>query len=80
MLIQPNHCVDASGYTLGDNPLEQVFLGCGMYYFTGFTSEEGGGWYSDARGNCTYKRNPFYYLETPVLGEVDFVWEDGGVL
>jgi hypothetical protein len=68
----------ASGYTLGGNPLEQVFLGCGMYYFTGFISEEGGGWYSDARGNCTYERNPFYYLETPVLGEVDFVWEDGG--
>jgi hypothetical protein len=69
---------DAAGETLGDNSFEQVVLGSGMYYLEGFISEDGGGWVRGALGNFTYKRNPFYYLETPVLGEVDFVWEDGG--
>jgi len=61
---------DASGYTLGANPWEDVTVGCGMYYATGFTPGVG--------GNFTAKRNPYYYLETPILGEVDFVWEEGG--
>jgi len=69
---------DTSGDTLGDNPLEDVTIGCGMYYFTGFIAEDGGGWTTGARGNFTVRRNPYYYLETPVLGEVDFVWEAGG--
>jgi hypothetical protein len=69
---------DAAGETLGDNSFEQVVLGSGMYYLEGFISEDGGGWVRGALGNFTYKRNPFYYLETPVLGEVDFVWEDEG--
>ena len=61
---------DASGYTLGDNNWEDVTIGCGMYYATGFTPSVG--------GFFTAKRNPFFYFETPVLGEVDFVWESGG--
>ena len=61
---------DAGGYTLGDNPWEDVIVGCGMYYATGFNPGVG--------GNFTARRNPYYYLETPRLGEVDFVWESGG--
>ncbi|MCW4052412.1 MAG: ABC transporter substrate-binding protein, partial [Candidatus Bathyarchaeota archaeon] len=61
---------DVSGYTLGDNPLEDVTIGCGMYYATGYSPGVG--------GNFTAKKNPYYYLETPILGEVDFMWEDGG--
>ena len=61
---------DASGYTLGDHPWEDVTVGCGMYYGTSFSPGVG--------GFFTARRNLHYYLETPVLGEVDFVWEDGG--
>jgi hypothetical protein len=41
-----------------------------MYYGTSFTPGLG--------GSFTFKGNPFYYMETPPLGEVDFVWKDGG--
>jgi len=61
---------DASGYTLGDNNWEDVTIGCGKYYITSFNPGVG--------GFATAKKNPFYYMETPVLGEVDFVWESGG--
>ncbi|MCW3981457.1 MAG: hypothetical protein NWF11_08305, partial [Candidatus Bathyarchaeota archaeon] len=61
---------DASGITLGDNPAQDVTIGCGQYYMTGFNYGTG--------GNMTAKRNPYYYLETPPLGEFDFVWEEGG--
>jgi hypothetical protein len=61
---------DSKGNTLGDNAWEDVTVGCGMYYGTSFIQGLG--------GFFTAKRNPFYYLETPPLGELDFVWEDGG--
>ena len=61
---------DSTGNTLGDNNWLDVTVGAGMYYGTAYTSGLG--------GFFTAKRNPFYYLETPVLGEVDFVWESGG--
>ena len=61
---------DSTGYTLGHNSWEDVTVGCGMYYGTSFSPGVG--------GFFTAKRNPYYYLETPVLGEVDFVWEEGG--
>jgi hypothetical protein len=35
-----------------------------MYYCTSFTPSIG--------GSATYKRNPFYWMETPLLGEIDF--------
>ena len=60
----------ATGITPGNLPWREVESGSGMYYCTGFNPDVG--------GNFTAKRNPYYYLETPVLGEVDFVWEDGG--
>ena len=59
-----------SGYTPGDIFWREVESGSGMYYMTGYSPGVG--------GNFTARRNPYYYLETPVLGEVDFVWEDGG--
>jgi hypothetical protein len=61
---------DASGWTLGDNPAMDVTVSCGQYYLTGFHPGVG--------GNMTAKKNPYYWMETPVLGEVDFRWEDGG--
>ncbi len=61
---------DASGFTLGGNSGQDVTMGCGQYYMTGFSPGEG--------GFFTVKRNPFYWMETPVLGEVDFRWEAGG--
>jgi hypothetical protein len=61
---------DSTGYTLGDNAWELVTVGGGLYYATGFSQGLG--------GFFTAKGNPFYYFETPVLGEVDFVWESGG--
>ncbi len=53
------------GYTPGNLPWQTIFEGAGMYYCTSFTPGVG--------GSATYKRNPFYYMETPPLGEVDFV-------
>jgi hypothetical protein len=61
---------NVSGHTLGDNPWQDVTIGSGMYYATGYFQGVG--------GNFTAKRNPHYYLETPLLGEIDFVWEAGG--
>jgi hypothetical protein len=61
---------DSSGYTLGENNWDDVTVSCGAYYATGFSPGVG--------GFFTAKKNPFYYYETPVLGEVDFVWEAGG--
>ena len=61
---------DASGFTLGGNSGLDVTVGCGQYYMTGFNPGVG--------GFFTAKRNTFYWLDTPVLGEVDFKWEASG--
>jgi hypothetical protein len=61
---------DASGYTVGDLPWQEITMGNGMYYATGFSPGAG--------GFFTAMKNPFYYMETPILGEIDFVWETGG--
>ncbi|MCW3980081.1 MAG: hypothetical protein NWF11_01240 [Candidatus Bathyarchaeota archaeon] len=61
---------DASGYTLGGNLWEDVTVGCGMYYMTNSSAGVG--------GFITAKKNPFYWMETPALAEIDFVWESGG--
>jgi hypothetical protein len=57
---------DPAGFTPGDLPWQDVLAGCGMYYMTSFTPGVGGG--------ATFKRNPYYWMETPPLGEVDFIW------
>jgi len=58
---------DPAGFTPGDLPWSEISEGCGMYYLTSFTPGVGGG--------ATYKRNPYYWMETPHLGEIDFVWK-----
>ena len=61
---------DASGFIPGDLSWWEVESGSGTYYMTGFSPGVG--------GFFTAKRNPHYYLETPPLGEIDFVWEEDG--
>jgi len=57
---------DPAGFTPGDLPWQDILAGSGKYYLTAFTPGVGGG--------ATYKRNPYYWMETPPLGEVDFLW------
>jgi len=56
----------AGGYTAGNLPWQTIFEGAGMYYATNFTPVCGG---------LTLKRNPYYWMETPPLGEIDLVWK-----
>jgi len=63
---------DAKGFTPGNLPWAEAFEGCGMFYATGFTHGVG--------GSLTLKRNPYYWMETPVLGEIDFVRKPNGEL
>jgi hypothetical protein len=58
------------GITPGDLPWTTIFEGAGMYYATAFTYGRG--------GSLTLKRNPSYYMETPQLGEIDFVRKSNG--
>jgi len=57
---------DPTGFTAGGLPWETIFEGAGMYYATAFTPGTG--------NSITLKRNPYYWMDTPLLGEVDFVW------
>ena len=57
---------DPAGFTPGDLPWQDIIAGSGMYYLTSFTPGVGGG--------ATYKRNQYYWMDTPPLGEVDFLW------
>jgi ABC-type transport system substrate-binding protein len=56
------------GYTPGDSFYwwGEKMEGCGMYYITDLIPGVG--------GYMTLKRNRFYFLETPLLGEIDFQW------
>jgi len=54
------------GFTPGDLLWNETLVGSGMYYMTSFTPGTGGG--------AAFKRNPYYWMETPPLGEIDFVW------
>jgi hypothetical protein len=53
------------GYTPGSLPWQTIFEGAGMYYAVAFTPGVGGA--------LELKRNTDYWMETPPLGEVDFV-------
>ena len=55
------------GFTPGNLPWQTILEGAGMYYITSYSTS-----------SSTFKRNPFYWLETPPLGEVDFVMEPIG--
>lgn len=54
-----------AGETPGNLPWQIIFEGAGMYFPTAFTP--GGG------GSLTLRRNPSYWMETPSLGDVDFL-------
>jgi ABC-type transport system substrate-binding protein len=56
------------GYFPGNLPWQTVVEGAGMYYLTSYTQGV----------STTFKRNPFYYLVTPLLGEIDFVKKPSG--
>jgi outer membrane protein assembly factor BamB len=60
---------DAHGYWPGGrdfwtNP--EIIEGAGMYYLVDYTPSIG--------GSATLKKNPYFWLETPPLGEVDWYW------
>ena len=61
---------DARGYTPGNIAWQTSFQGAGMYYATDFQPGE--------NGYLTLRRNPFYYMETPPLGEIDFERKSNG--
>jgi hypothetical protein len=61
---EPN---DAQGYTPGNVAWQTIFEGAGMYYAVDFAP--------GASGFLALKKNPHYWMETPLLGEVDFAWQ-----
>ena len=61
---------DANGYYPGGLPWQDAFEGAGMYYAVDFVPGAG--------GYLTLKRNPFYPMETPPIGEVDFIKKGNG--
>ncbi|UCG37497.1 MAG: hypothetical protein JSV64_04300 [Candidatus Bathyarchaeota archaeon] len=62
--------MDPRGYTPGNVAWQTILEGGGMYYATSFTPGVG--------GSITLKKNPFYYQETPPLGEIDFIRKPSG--
>jgi ABC-type transport system substrate-binding protein len=56
------------GFFVGNLPWQDINDGAGEYYMTSYSSGV----------SATYKRNPFYYLVTPLLGEIDFVKKPSG--
>lgn len=63
---------DPLGYFVSGLPWQDALEGAGMYYAIDFTPEAG--------GSLVLKRNPYYWMETPPLGEVDFVRKPNGCL
>jgi hypothetical protein len=61
---------DATGFTPGNLPWETAFEGCGAWYATAFTAGVG--------GSLTLKKSPFYYMEFPILAEIDWVKKTNG--
>jgi hypothetical protein len=56
---------DARGYTPGNIAWQDAFEGAGMFYATDFVAGAG--------GYLALAANRQYYMETPPLGEIDFV-------
>jgi len=61
---------DAHGYTPGALPWNVAFEGAGMFYAIDFPSV--------ITGFLALKRNPFYPMERPPLGEIDFLKKGSG--
>ena len=56
------------GFTPGNLPWGTILEGAGPYYITAYT----------AGVSATFSRNPFYYMVTPLLGDIDFVKKPSG--
>ncbi|UCD96138.1 MAG: hypothetical protein JSV35_06495 [Candidatus Bathyarchaeota archaeon] len=61
---------DAHGYTPGNLPWQTSFQGAGAFYATDFVAGAG--------GYIALAANRQYYMETPPLGEIDFVRKSNG--
>jgi hypothetical protein len=61
---------DATGYYPGGLPWEDSTEGAGTHYLTDFAPSVG--------GYAILKKNPWYPMETPPLGEIDFVKKSNG--
>jgi len=61
---------DPAGYTPGDLSWITTFEGAGQYYATEFTPGLG--------GRLTMVKNPYYWMESRPLGEIDFVRKPNG--
>jgi hypothetical protein len=55
---------DAAGYTPGDLPWEEILIGTGPHYMTAL----------DPLAYSIFDANRDYFLETPLLGELDWAW------
>ncbi|MGB9134273.1 MAG: hypothetical protein WCC63_01605, partial [Candidatus Bathyarchaeia archaeon] len=55
------------GFFPGSLAWETILEGAGMYYMTAYSGS-----------SATFKRNPYYYMVTPLLGEIDFVKKISG--
>lgn len=62
--------IPAHGYIPGGFAWEEKLVGCGMYYVVDLVPGVG--------GHIALKKNQFFFLETPALGEVDFVVKSNG--
>jgi ABC-type transport system substrate-binding protein len=56
------------GYYPGNLTWQTILEGAGQYYITSYT----------VGISATFKRNPFYYMVTPLLGDIDFVKKPSG--
>jgi ABC-type transport system substrate-binding protein len=56
------------GYFPGNLPWQTILEGAGMYYITDYV----------AGTRATFKRSPYYYMVTPLLGDIDFVKKVNG--
>jgi hypothetical protein len=61
---------ESTGYTPGNLAWEIALEGAGPWYATSHTSGVG--------GSLSLKKNPFYYMETALLGEIDWAKKPNG--
>jgi len=59
---------NAAGYYLGGLDWKETMVGCGPYYVTDIHRLD---------GYVVLKRNPYFWMDTPPLGEIDFAWKWG---
>jgi len=57
---------DPRGYWPGNLGFQNTLAGTGPFYMTDYSAGAG--------GCASYKANPNYFMETPLLGEIDWYW------